>query len=82
MIGWPALNGVEKKPASLMTGQRKGKLQAVVSRDMVQSGTVHEGRKEMLSRNLEYSGEQEVKGAQTDHHEVHEINWGVVHSDA
>lgn len=45
MIGWPAWNGVEKKLARLMTGQRKGKLQAVVSGDAFQSGTVRQGRR-------------------------------------
>lgn len=39
MIGWCALNDVEKKPAQRMTGQRREKLQARVSGDSFQNAT-------------------------------------------
>lgn len=40
MIGWPALNGVGQKPELLTTGQGREKLQARVSGDSFQNGTV------------------------------------------
>lgn len=80
MIGGPALNGVEKKPAGLMTGQRKGKLQAVVSGDAFQSGTVRQGRKRSPEAPSAVGNKRLRESRLT--YEVYEVHWGSVHLDA